>query len=117
MLTMGKMHKIEEALVSKNKSAEFLLITFDPTEDTVLELAKFKKKLIREKTAIHPDQWHILRGSEKDTHEFATKIGLGDYWKMDDHVQHGFKITYVDQENSRIRTLSYNNKVVSSLFE
>ena len=117
MLTLGKMHKIEEALAAKNNSAEFILITFNPSEDSVSELAKFKKKLMREKTALNPDQWHILRGSEKETHEFAAKIGLGDYWKMDDHIQHGFKITYVDQQNSRIRTLSYNNKEVSSLFE
>ena len=116
-LTLKKLGKIQEIVDLKKIPTQFVLITFDPVEDTQEVLHRFKDRMIREKISSNANSWHFLRGSDQETRQFADRIGLGDYWKMEDHIQHSFKILYFDRQNLRVRTLDHHRRDVETLFE
>ena len=59
-LIVDKMRKIEKKLHTKKQNAEFVMISFDPLNDTVDVLKKYKIK-----SELNRDNWHFLTGEEK----------------------------------------------------
>lgn len=110
-LTVDKLKEIQRNLDQKSQTAQFVIVTFDPANDTPEVLAKFKKKI-----GMDRPNWHFLRGSAKQTHEFAEKLDLGNYWKVDDHIQHVFKIVFLDFKDGRKRNLDWDHRDVATLF-
>ena len=111
-LTLRKLKEIQERLDQKKQVAEFIIGTLDPENDTSEVLLKFKKRL-----GIKAEKWHLIRGTEDQTRRLAKKVGLGDYWKMDDHIQHGFRIHFLDLVSGTTKTLTYKDRDVARLFE
>jgi protein SCO1/2 len=66
-----------------------LIVTLDPAEDTPAALAKFRKE-----HKIVFSNWHFLTGAPATVHDLAKLIGF-DYWTMDDHIFHDYKIVRV----------------------
>ncbi len=112
MVTTAKLKELQAALDTQNKSAQFVVVTLDPENDTPEVLAQFKKKI-----GMDRDNWHFLRGTTKETHQFARKLDLDDYWKMDEHILHKFKIIYLDFQTSHRRTLDWDHRDIAKLLE
>ena len=112
-LTFKKLREIEKQFNERKIDAQFVLVSIEPEQDTTGVLMKFKEKMAKGK-----QNWHFVRSeTEAQTKSFVTHAGLGDYWKMDDHTLHEFKILYFDPSAKRVRNLDFKNKEVASLFE
>lgn len=109
-MTFKKLKEIQEIFDSRKQEAEFIIISFDPKTDTPEVLKQFKSHMGYDRP-----NWHFLTGSEADTRKFANKMGLGDYWKMDDHILHSFRIAYLDAKKKTTRWLDWDHRQVSSL--
>jgi protein SCO1/2 len=86
-LTTSKLKEIEEHLIAKGIKAHYVIVTFDPENDTPQTLAEYKTKLNVDK-----ENWHFLTGSMDDTKQLAALLGLSGFFKMDDHIIHDFRI-------------------------
>ena len=65
------MKRLEKMLSEKQAGAlKFILVTFDPTEDTAEALRNYAKK-----RGLNQDRWLLLRGDEDDTRELAVILG------------------------------------------
>ena len=49
--------------------------------------------------------WHLLTGSEATTKEFAAQIGI-EYWHMDEHILHDFKIVRLNAQGEIEKTIT-----------
>ncbi len=112
MVTLAKLKEIQTTLDAKGIKAEFLLVTLNPETDTPETLLKFKKN-----QNIDHSNWHFLRATDAETRAFAKTLGFGDYWTMDDHIVHNFKISYFDMPKGQEHALTYQNRAVKTLFE
>ena len=81
------MKDINVFLSKKAKPADFVILSYDPENETVEEWSAYKVKL-----KVNQDNWHFLIGENPQTHQIASKLGLGDYWKVEGHVVHGFRV-------------------------
>lgn len=112
MLTLAKLKELQAALISKNQPVDFLLLTMDPEKDTPATLAQYKKN----HGIVFPN-WYLLQGTEKETRQLTKKLGMGDYWSMDDHILHKFRILYLDPTKNFRRVLDWEHQDVNSIFE
>lgn len=106
MATLKTLKDVESEFKKRNLNLEIVLITFDPEVDTPEVLLKFKKKLSLE------NNWHLLTGSKDDTRSLAKMIGLGEYWKMDDHILHGYKIVLLNEQGETNKVLDWNHSTI-----
>lgn len=103
-LTIKTLKEIENFFLLKNKKVSIVMISLDPEYDTPAELKIFKDKITSN------ENWHFLVTNKSNTREIAKLLGLADYWTMDDHIVHGFKITVFDKKNSESRIVDWNNR-------
>jgi protein SCO1/2 len=85
--TMATMKQVHQYFRDKQIPAEYVVISFDPESETPREWASYK-----ERNKVQDPNWHFLLGSLAQTHSIAESLGLGDYWKVDEHVIHGFRV-------------------------
>lgn len=102
-LTIKTLKEIETFFKNKNKNVSLILISLDPEHDTPAELKIFKDKITTSQN------WHFLVTNKSNTREISKLLGLGDYWTMDDHIVHGFKITVLDTKNSESKIVDFNS--------
>lgn len=110
-LTFKILKKIEAKFHEKNLEVEFILVTLEPEIDTPQVLSQFKQR-------VAPDRkhWHLLRAdSAAQVRDFVQAAALGDFWKMDDHTLHEFKILYFDSESKIIKKLDFKHQDVETL--
>ena len=112
MLTMNALKEIEEFYKNKSEPIEFVLVSFDPEADTPEALLKFKNK-----SNLDSSKWHLLTGTKDSTRELAKSIGLGEYWKMDDHILHGFKIVVLDNTGKTQATIDWDHRDVAEVLK
>ncbi len=112
MITAEKLRAIHALFTEKKIKAQYLIVTMDPDTDTAPVLLALKKRWKME-----GDEWHFLRGSEKASHQFARAIGMKDYWTMDDHIIHDFKIAFFDATTGKENFLDFKRRDVASLLE
>ena len=112
MLTMAAFKEIDEFYKKKSESIEFVLVSYDPEVDTPEALLKFKNKL-----NLDSSKWHLLTGSKDSTRSLAKAIGIGEYWKMDDHILHGFKILILDNAGNVQSTIDWDHRNVSEILK
>jgi protein SCO1/2 len=95
--TVGKLRKVEEAFRRGGRTAQFLLVTLDPTTDTPERLRDYK---VVERL---PESWHLLTGSPGDTRALtdALDIHLID---MGSHVFHETNVAVFDEAGLPVRT-------------
>lgn len=88
--TILKLREIQRVLDARGQSVDIVVVSYDPEADDPKAWAQYRqnRKLTRE-------NWHFLTGSKADTRRFARLLGF-DYWLMDSHVIHEFKIVVLD---------------------
>ncbi len=106
-LTIKTLREMELFFKSKNQKINIVTITLDPDHDTPEVLNNYKNKLKVD------DKWHFLTTSKLDTRLIATSLKLDDYWTMDDHIIHGFKILLFDQQLNYKGILDWDNRDVA----
>ncbi len=109
-LTFVKLREIQKVLDAKKISAQFIIGTFDPVNDTPSVLRHLK-----DVNATGRKNWHFIRGTSEQTHLLAQELGLGDYYEMDDHIVHKFRIVYFDPNSKHETAMDYQHKDVKSL--
>ena len=111
-LTFKALKKIEAKFQSKGEEAEFLLVSLEPEIDTPAILTQFKNRI-----APHRKHWHLLRAdSDANLAQFVKEATLSNYWKMDDHTLHDFKILYFDGSKKAIKTLDFKHREMEIIF-
>lgn len=63
--------KLQKLFDEKKRDADFLVISFDPGNDTVSALGKYRKK-----TELGYKNWTFLTGTETDTRKIAMVLGI-----------------------------------------
>lgn len=89
-LTVEKFRAVYETFQRAGRSAEFVLVTLDPSVDTPERLREFKesRKL--------PGEWHLLAGGRYETLEVMDLLGIH-VLDMDSHVFHDTRIAIFDE--------------------
>jgi len=108
MLTLKALKEIESYYQNQAKPIDVVLVTFDPESDTPEALLKYKTKMNL------GANWHFLVGSLEDTKKIASNLGMGDYWKMDEHILHGFKILILNPLGEVETTLDWKHPTLDA---
>jgi protein SCO1/2 len=102
------LESIEKKLRDSSRSAEFVLVTLDPGNDTVKRLKQFHD------SRRFGDNWHLLVGSQEQTDAFAHSLGLTT-WPVDDHhMIHDFRIFVLDADGQIERTIEWGDKIADA---
>lgn len=92
-MTISHMKQIENSISKeKLKNTKFVLVSFDPQNDTPSKMTEYKKKQQLN------DRWTLMTSKkEEDLRELAGVLGVK-YKKMaDGEISHSFMITLLDQ--------------------
>lgn len=103
MLTLKALKEIEAYYQKQSKAIDVVIVTFDPEADTPEVLLKYKEKMNL------GANWHLLVANFEDTKKIASNLGMGDYWKMDEHILHGFKVLILNQAGEVETTLDWQH--------
>jgi protein SCO1/2 len=63
--------KLQKLFDEKKRAADFLIISFDPENDTVSALSKYRKE-----KKLDYKNWTFLTGNETDTRKIAMVLGI-----------------------------------------
>ena len=111
-VTFRKLKEIQKQFDDRKIEAEVVMVSLEPDQDTVEALYRFKQKMAKDH-----DHWHFVRSNtDAETKNFVKTVGLGDYWRMEDHTLHDFKLLYFSPKDQQVKTLDYKNRDVASLF-
>lgn len=94
-LILKKMREVEKKL-GLEKTADFVVVSFDPENDTPAVWAEYRKK-----SEITAANWHFLSGSEQATRTLSMLLGIK--YKKDPEtgaIMHDNKILMLDREGS-----------------
>ena len=106
-LTLKELKEIQARFDEKGEKAEFVIITFDPENDTPGELAAYRKRM-----NITAPNWHYLVGSKEDTRKISGLLGLDGFWNMDDHFIHDFRILILNPSGQIEHVLDWKHRKV-----
>jgi len=99
-ITLQKLRSIENDLKSSDKTADFIIVSFDPETDTPQKMLEFKKahKL--------GENWHFLNGSEQEVRKMALLLGFN-FKRIDGTTEysHSNRISLINQEGEIIATI------------
>jgi len=94
------------------KQAEFVIVTYDPQEDTPETWREYR----RARDLTRPN-WHFLSGSAGDTRRIARFLDLG-YWSYDEHILHNFRVVLFDRDGRWRREIVWQTqKDLDHLFD
>jgi protein SCO1 len=85
-IIISKLKAIQALADQKNLKIDFMIVSIDPRNDTPETWRQF-----RVSRDVERSNWHLLTGSKATTKQFANLIGIN-YWYMEEHVFHDFKI-------------------------
>lgn len=109
-LTISKLKELQAELEKIGKNAEFVIITFDPENDTPKVLNDYKKQM-----NVDRKNWHFLTGSLADTKAIAKLLDLDKYWSMDDHIIHDFKVHVLAPDGTKEGVLDWDNRDIGKI--
>jgi cytochrome oxidase Cu insertion factor (SCO1/SenC/PrrC family) len=98
-MTIAKLEEIDQTLHAHGRSAEFVLVTIDPENDTVDRLRRLKE------TRHLPSSWHLLRGSRHDTAGFGQFLHVN-VARDSGHIDHDVRISMFDAAGGLVRTFA-----------
>jgi protein SCO1/2 len=110
LLTMKVLKEISVELEKRKLSAEFIVFSFDPEHDTPAVLAEFVNK-----QKLNLPNWHFVTGSKQDTRAIAKTLGLANYWEMDDHILHDFKVTIISPDGNKSKILDWDKHSIEGI--
>ena len=95
--TVAKLRQVWDRFRNEGRSAQFLLVTLDPANDTAPVLLRFKAE------SGLPDSWHLLSGSIQDTHDLRDTLGIH---VIEDgpHLLHDGRIVVFDEQGLPTRS-------------
>jgi len=85
-ISISKLKAIQALADQEKLNIDFMIISIDPRNDTPETWRQFRESRDEERS-----NWHLLTGNETTTKLFANLFGMN-YWYMEDHVFHDFKI-------------------------
>lgn len=103
-LTIHQLLSIQKLYDSQKIDAEFIVISYDPTNDTQQSWQEYRKT-----HNLYRENWHFLTGSQESTKIISQLLGM-DYWLYDEHVMHNFKIVRLNARGEIDRTLNWDNQ-------
>ena len=85
-MTMARLGELQRDLDALNMSAEFLIVSYDPSNDDSVAWQRYRTNhhLVR-------GNWHFLSGTPADTARLAAVLGF-ESWRDGEHVMHDFRI-------------------------
>jgi protein SCO1/2 len=90
-VTVDKLRRLGDTFRREGRPATFVLVTLDPSNDTSVELRRFK-------TARGlPADWHLLRGNDQETQELADFLRIR-IMNEGSHVIHDGRIVFLDPQ-------------------
>ncbi len=103
-LTLARLLEIQKLYDSRKVDAEFVIISYDPINDTWQNWAEYRKA-----HDLYRDNWHFLTGNQESTKIVSQVLGM-DYWFYDEHVMHNFKIVRLNGRGDIDKTLDWNSQ-------
>jgi protein SCO1/2 len=98
-LTLQKLQRIEAAFDRQRRSAQFLLVTLDPHNDTPSRLLAFK-----EGEHLSAVSWHLLNGDDAETRALEQFLELHASANDEGHIDHEVRIAVFDADGRRVRS-------------
>jgi protein SCO1/2 len=92
-ILVDQMKQIERALGAAADRVGFVLVTFDPRDDTREVLEAYA-----DKRSLEPSRWLLLRGDEDDTQELAVLVGSKYKRLGPKNFAHSNLLVYLDEE-------------------
>lgn len=109
--TFSKLKAIQVAADQKKLLIDIMIVSLDPKNDT--PQAWHQYKISRE---VDRNNWHLLTGSDLTTKEFAAMMGI-QYWTMDEHIFHDFKIVRLNARGEIEKSITDYNDDPASLLQ
>lgn len=103
-LTLARLLEIQKLYDSRKIDAEFIIISYDPINDTWQNWAEYRKT-----HGLFRNNWHFLTGYQESTKIVSQLLGM-DYWLYDEHVMHDFKIVRLNARGDIDKTLDWNSQ-------
>jgi len=108
-LTNTKLQEVEKYYQTTKTPAEFIIVSFDPENDTPKILAEYRKA-----HGFTSGHWHFLTGNLEATKSLARKLGLGGFFQMESHIVHDFKIVLLEP-NGKSAEINWDQRDVSAV--
>ena len=108
--TMLRLQEIQRILDAKGKSADFVIVSYDPETDDPQTWSQYRKN----RDLTRPN-WHFLTGSKADTRRIAGLLGL-DFWSYDNHILHDFNILVLNAAGVLDRQIGYEPADLARFF-
>jgi cytochrome oxidase Cu insertion factor (SCO1/SenC/PrrC family) len=99
--TMLRLQEIQRVLDAKGRSADFVIVSYDPDNDNAEAWTQFRKS----RNLVRPN-WHFLTGSKPNTRRIAGLLGL-DFWSYDSHIMHDFNIVVLNAAGALERQIGF----------
>ena len=91
---------MQEELDQHNESASFVIIGYDPDQDTPASWRQY-----RANRRLGRPNWYFLTGNRQEVRQLARQLGF-EYWIYDTHVLHDPRIVVFSNEGALSATLT-----------
>ena len=98
--TFARLRRMQEALDQRNEAASFVIIGYDPDQDTPANWRQY-----RANRRLERPNWYFLTGSRQNVRQLAHQLGF-EFWIYDAHVLHDPRIVVFNDEGSLSATLT-----------
>ena len=102
-LSLNKLEEMQRDADQAGRPIEVLVISYDPKNDTPASWAA-----LRRQRGLNRPNWHFLTGDEAGTKAIAAWLGVADFWSLDGHVMHDFRIAVVDERGNLQRQVNWD---------
>jgi protein SCO1/2 len=104
-LTIEKYKQLEKVFQSRGISANFILMSLDPKNDTPSALNAY-----RTERGLVSKNWYFLSSTEQQVATVAKQLGY-QFTRLDDHVFHRMKIFIIDSQDSIVDVVKMSTDV------
>ena len=103
-VTLKKLEEFQAVLDQKKQDVEVVIVSFDPRNDTPESWAAYRKQ-----HGLNRGNWHFLSGSERDTRRLSQFLGLSDFWSLEGHILHDFKISVLGKSGQIAQQIDWQD--------
>jgi len=98
------MQRLQKEAKAKHQDVEFVVVSYDPDNDTPEVWREYRKQHKLTNT-----NWHFWSGPPETTQKLAQYLGIK-YWRYDDHVMHDFTIAMLNPTGTVIKTMNWDQR-------
>ncbi|MET3133983.1 protein SCO1/2 [Oxalobacteraceae bacterium GrIS 1.11] len=103
-LTLKQLEILQTGADRAGRAIDIVVVSYDPKNDTPVSWASYRRARGLSRT-----NWHFLTGGEGDTKRLSHWLGLADFWSLEDHIMHDFKISVLDADGNIVRQLGWQD--------